>query len=911
MILRGIHLEHWCCIAKLDLEDLSAGVVVLHGPNRTGKSSLLKAVRGCLYDFDHDSSKAELKSCFPWNGAGPPKVAVEFETGGAVYRLTKLFSKKAEGVTQLEKHSGEKFVSIEDAPREAARKARELLGADKSDQGLNQLLWIDQGIVSLPDGKKLDAGLERRLVSVLGVMVTGGDLSFKQAVDKRYEKWFGVRGEHKPTSQVTVLQRQSEQELGRLAELEAKRRELEQVIRDLDDCDSALSLAEKALTGAKEEFAELTRERERSVERRQQFQQALRDCEAAEQQLEISRKRLEEYAASRQRWQDAEHAAAQGEAGFQVARQEAERLAAELATQEQALHAARSAEQEHQKSREEVDDRTALLKLVQQLERLDKDLERAGQLREAIESLQEQIHKQPVPDKKILETLRANRDKANELKAQLQAGALTVAVKTEQMESVCVRIDGGHEETLALMHGERRSWPVRQRVAVDFPGVGAIEVGRSQENLDLERAAQQLAKVERDFRETLQSFAEHPDGDCLNRLTERRVQTETAAARLQAFQKEFQQLAPSGVGALERERDKLSEQTRLILQRRPDLLDWRASEDEVLEQYRAFQAKAAALQKTRDDLEKADKQIRQNMKGAEERLQERNEQAIRARTTAKNARDELQRLGDEVTVQAQVKQAGDALDAARQRLEDAELTEDEKTIDRRCQDAEAAVNNRAERCRELQKEQQRHKGRVEGSVGLHAQLVEAESALREVQDALAREKLEADAHKRLHELFGQCRDSQVQRVMGPVAERVLDWARTLGLTEYNEVRFGDRFLPEGLVRRNGHPERLDALEDESYGTVEQLGLLVRLALGGVLARDEPVMAILDDPLAHADASKHRRILDIIRMAAEGNAGWNPPAGRVQILILTCHPDRFDHLPGARQIDLGKLITREA
>src|SRR5207302_1840241 len=98
MILRGIHLEHWCCIAKLDLEDLPAGVVVLHGPNRTGKSSLVKAVRGCLYDFDHDSSKAELKSCFPWNGAGPPKVAVEFETGGTVYRLTKLFSKKAEGV---------------------------------------------------------------------------------------------------------------------------------------------------------------------------------------------------------------------------------------------------------------------------------------------------------------------------------------------------------------------------------------------------------------------------------------------------------------------------------------------------------------------------------------------------------------------------------------------------------------------------------------------------------------------------------------------------------------------------------------------------------------------------------------------------------------------------------------------
>ena len=99
--------------------------------------------------------------------------------------------------------------------------------------------------------------------------------------------------------------------------------------------------------------------------------------------------------------------------------------------------------------------------------------------------------------------------------------------------------------------------------------------------------------------------------------------------------------------------------------------------------------------------------------------------------------------------------------------------------------------------------------------------------------------------------------------------------------------------------------------EESYGTSEQLGLLVRLAIGGVLAKEEPAVTILDDPLAHADPVKHRRILDIMRMAAEGNPGWTPPAGRLQILIFTCHPDRFDYLTGVRQIDLAKLIVREA
>src|SRR4029077_13004238 len=113
----------------------------------------------------------------------------------------------------------------------------------------------------------------------------------------------------------------------------------------------------------------------------------------------------------------------------------------------------------------------------------------------------------------------------------------------------------------------------------------------------------------------------------------------------------------------------------------------------------------------------------------------------------------------------------------------------------------------------------------------------------------------------------------------------------------------------GFSLRNGHEDRLRSLETESYGTGEQLSLLVRLALGGVLAREEPALATFDHPLAHADSVKHRRILKLLSLAAEGNPGWTPPAGPLQILILTCHPDRFDFLPGAHQIDLTRKIVR--
>ena len=43
------------------------------------------------------------------------------------------------------------------------------------------------------------------------------------------------------------------------------------------------------------------------------------------------------------------------------------------------------------------------------------------------------------------------------------------------------------------------------------------------------------------------------------------------------------------------------------------------------------------------------------------------------------------------------------------------------------------------------------------------------------------------------------RERQVERTMGPVTRRVLAWARRLGLDQYEEVRYGDHFMPERLV----------------------------------------------------------------------------------------------------------------
>jgi hypothetical protein len=192
---------------------------------------------------------------------------------------------------------------------------------------------------------------------------------------------------------------------------------------------------------------------------------------------------------------------------------------------------------------------------------------------------------------------------------------------------------------------------------------------------------------------------------------------------------------------------------------------------------------------------------------------------------------------------------------------------------------------------------------------LHQKRIEAEQAVNDQTRDLERESLYAEAHKHLKELFEQIRQEQVRRTVGPINDRVMHWARQLGLADYVGLSFGDKLLPDGLVPTHALDGESVELQSESYGTLEQLSLLIRLAVGGLLSRNESAVAILDDPLAHADIGKHRKMLEILDRAARGEPNGPHATGPLQLIILTCHEDRFDYLSDAQQFDLARLIRR--
>ncbi len=143
MKLCAIEVKNWACIETLTLADLHEGVIVLHGPNRTGKSSLVQAIRSCLFDHDHDSQKSAVLDAIPRKTQAAPSVAVEFEHAGKRFRIRKTFAKTKEGQATLEQQSSGEW-SVLVRGKDASKKVRELLGVESSGAGVFQMLWLGQ-----------------------------------------------------------------------------------------------------------------------------------------------------------------------------------------------------------------------------------------------------------------------------------------------------------------------------------------------------------------------------------------------------------------------------------------------------------------------------------------------------------------------------------------------------------------------------------------------------------------------------------------------------------------------------------------------------------------------------------------------------------------------------------------------
>jgi uncharacterized protein YhaN len=201
----------------------------------------------------------------------------------------------------------------------------------------------------------------------------------------------------------------------------------------------------------------------------------------------------------------------------------------------------------------------------------------------------------------------------------------------------------------------------------------------------------------------------------------------------------------------------------------------------------------------------------------------------------------------------------------------------------RCARLEQALENRNDELRQLERDIGRLTGQIQtaGGEGVGEALAGAreQRALAERECARIEERMAM--LQMLRDTVKECLTEGREHYYAPVRRHLRPFLDDL--FPGAELELGDGFAITGIKR--GRAEAFDRLSD---GTQEQIAVLVRLAMGAMLAeRDAAAPIILDDALVYSDDDRIERMFDALSRAGKNQ----------QIIVLTCRLRSFGPLGG--------------
>lgn len=864
----------------VEIRDLDAGINLFTGPNESGKSTLVRAIRAAFFERYKSSSVEDLQ---PWgDSAAAPTVELEFESQGKRWKLVKSFLKRKRCDVSVD--------GVAFSGEEAEDKLADLLGFEFPGRGASRpehwgipgLLWIEQGA-----GQEIHKPVEHagsHLKSVLGsslgeVTSTAGDALIAR-ITKERARLLTATG--RPTGDFAAAL-EAHERLDR--EQEALQARVGQYRQQVDRLGQ---LREEQARDEAERIWEVYRQQARAAEVRlaevlsweraqERDQQALQVCQASVRtsldllgRFEAQRKDLHQRAADRAAAEQA------------LAAQEARRPAVEraLADARAAFDAARAAVRLARQHQQRKDLARELEQADADLAGLDQALARARELHEGLlrqRGLRQSLH----IDAKALARLRKSEEELARL--AIRQEAVATRLQFDLREAGAVTLGGeplsGRGERLLLEPSE-----------IVLAQLGSLRILPGGDDIaDLVRTRQGLA----DDRASLLSVLGVAS---LAAADARHEQCRELDGSIRRDESVLESLAPEGLEAL-------AGRKQLKQARRAEL----AQQIEVLPEP---QQGSLSVSRAEAQLDGAD----ESLKAAEAAEAGFRSALLLATQSLDRARAEWGRLDGELQAADRKQRESLAeeqlleLRASENRLEQT-LRERQKQIDlanpgvlrqdvdRFTRSADAAEKAAEQRRLELE----RLKASLEA---LGAEGLEERGA--ELQGELARAARRKDELARragaLDLLLVRLTDHRLQltRQLQAPLQRHLNRYLQLLFPEAS-LSVDEALVPEILVRQGLGGEERGRFAELSFGAREQMGLISRLAYADLLREaGRPTLVILDDALVHSDAERLGNMKRVLFDAAE----------RHQILLFSCHPDSWRDL-GVAPRDVAGLGTPAA
>lgn len=946
MIIRKLKVAGWKCFADpFVVGEFDEGLNIIHGPNSSGKSSLMLALVRGFFD-SHRTASSEIEQLRPWGRSLTPEATIEYETPDGVYRIFKrwLDNRRAE----LSRRTGDSFSSTADDDRAveevrqrfaAAGAARGATGPDH--WGYAQVLFSPQQAVALGEvsGEVL-SHIERSL-SGQGVSELAARLA--KSVEDRYAAYFTPQGRVKSGKNappIVALEKQYKElserceRLGReLKEREQLAEEIAQLEEQLHERETTLGRCESRLNELRpleRKYAELVgrvkqcRLELEGVERRQiELAKRCRELEEVRTRLENTRDELrrceasaaataEEAARTKQAWEqtdaqmrmiEAERSCwRQHEAMLSAARRWAD-VRAELEMLEKTLAEAALLEEKIAAigaegpaiSRGQLEAlRAADLDRQQAL----RDLESAS-IRVEIEA--ESPLTVESSEQVLVEDVRSSAAERQDARLSNAADAMADASHCNASDSASRKTTAGEPsgkpQAVALDRGGRCIIRGASAVELRLPGVARLRAVGPEMSLDEIRA--RLAQAEKRWAELVAQVGTNDLAEAARRFDER---NRLEADRAVLCAKRDQLLAGRTIEQLRAKAEQLRSARDALLAEFPH---WRETPPEVESLERQLAELRGAFDQRFAEAAAAREVKRTAMADAQRQLDRLEEQCRLLREKCGDLEKEERRLaGDETDEQR--RQQMDALSVeasdARVRLRRAEEelsavggdpAAELKTLEEQCAVLRAEVKQKSEslnikRGRMVQLEEQ----------ATYAEWSRAAEERAEVEAQIARQQRAMEAIRLLKQTYDACREAAAAQWHQPVRDRAAELLARLVGERFGAVGCSDEFRPKDVQPRE-HSAAV-ALDTVAGGEWELIHFAVRLALAEALGRNERLPLIFDDALTYTDDERMQRISALLAECA----------ARFQILVFTCHPERYRSLSSARWFDLPRLSAEQ-
>lgn len=906
---RSLTLSHVAGVSHAHLEFPESGVLVVHGPNEAGKSTLLRAVRLLLDDTPTSSRRRDVKALKDVSVDEPTTISAELVVGETELQLTKAFN-KGSGRCEL-RVTAPRAESL--TGREASDRFAEIMRGEV-DTDLLDALTVEQG-ASLDQLAAAGLGpLERALNGDTaegseengGVGSAdadgGGAAALVDRIATERSRYFTPGG--KPSKEYkaamdehtaaleehTAAGKAYDQAQTLIIELERLRAEKETIAQQEPDA------REKARTAAVD--VESGRERQRRLDEcRAGLTGAQQRLELAEQRLQVRRDRVTELteAVDREDKATAEAAAASDAAeGAQQQEVELRRVLTRERRQARTTTAfIRYLDAVHHRGT-----------VAETLRTLRSKQTEARSIAEKITVTRELIDQNPVTAE-VVETVR--RADAELTRAESVRDASATLIELTGARGGRYSVDGDEyelgEAPQQLRVTSRRTLQLGDFSLTITPAQGG---GGSEDGSDLSGLSDLTDEVD-SATARLQSALADAGVDTVEAMTRkaetrRRLQTELAELRIKVSQ------ATGGLGLEELDRNieehglqhRRAEQA---VSAARDVLDTEdpdnavelpdaetADKEELLQLAEACEGRVDRLREELDTLART---------GAAAVLNSRLEEQKRAAARVSDLTAVLEDLRADVSdddLRTEVDQAHRGVEDATEELEGltAELdpsVSDLDTLEGLLAGAESRVRTLRDRADRVSHEISRANGALGEHSGVAERLEAAAARLQRAQRTEERVGRQAQAADTLHRAVQAARDDARCRYEAPYRASVESLARTL-YGRAVSIEFDEDL---SISRRVLDATALDAAQ-LSGGAREQLAILSRLAVADIIGRGEGVPVVIDDALGFSDTARIHRMNVVLSQLARTN----------QIIILTCDPARFDSVPGATVTSMAEL-----